>query len=77
MKVLLTILVCIISTIVGAITAYLLFCPLYLIYMKLSPLPPSEECARGNALAYLSFLVGGLACGILGAMGYARNYGKR
>jgi hypothetical protein len=43
----------------GAILGYIFYVPVYFILIQVKPLDVAGECVRGNALAYLSILIGG------------------
>ena len=78
MKVIYTMMAWLLGALVGGIVSYFfIFTYIYVIYAKANPLPPSEEDARGNVVAYLSILIGGILCGIFCAVYYARSYNKR
>jgi hypothetical protein len=42
----------------GAILGYTIYVPAYFILMQVKPLDEAGECVRGNALAYLSIILG-------------------
>ena len=44
----------------GAILGYIIYVPAYLILMQIKPLDAAGECARGDGLAFLSIIIGGL-----------------
>lgn len=44
----------------GAILGYIFYVPAYLILMQVKPLDAAGECARGNGLAFLSIIIGGV-----------------
>lgn len=74
MKEFVTLLVALAGLVAGAFIAYLLFAPIYLVYAWIFPLDPSAECGRGNALAYLSMLVGGVSGCALSATALWRHF---
>ncbi len=77
MKYVFTAFAALIGFLAGAFCAYLLYFLIYPVYQHSYPLNPTEECERGNGVAYLSMLIGGIALSIICARGYAQNYEKR
>jgi ABC-type antimicrobial peptide transport system permease subunit len=74
MRLILTLFAALIGLALGGFVAYLIYALIYPVYASHYPLDESAECSRGNALAYLSILVGALFTGILAPIKVWRHY---
>ena len=74
MRLLLTLFAAFLGLALGGFIAYLIYVLIYPVYASHYPLDESGECARGNALAYLSILFGAVLGGIFAPVGVWQNY---
>ena len=74
MRLILTLFAALLGFVLGGLIAYLIYFLIYPVYASHHPLDESGECSRGNALAYLSILIGAVLGGIFAPVKVWRHY---
>jgi predicted MFS family arabinose efflux permease len=74
MRLILTLFAVLFGLALGGFIAYLIYVVIYPVYASHHPLDESGECSRGNAMAYLSILIGAVLGGIYAPVKVWRNY---